>query len=694
MHAAAVAEEQLVLDEAFVRRDQVLQYLDAELTTSEGDATAQARRRMLLRRRGELRHADQGLIFGRLDAPDQTVLHVGRVGIPNADDDSDPLVIDWRAPAARAFYTATPVDPQGQARRRHVRVDGREVTGVDDEPLDGSKATELVGEGALLAALDERRTGRMSSAAATLQREQDDVVRADSRGPLVVQGGPGTGKTVVALHRVAYLLFTHPQLAAQGVLVLGPSRRFLDYITQVLPALGETAMVSATCDTLVPGIHVERAESREVAEIKGRALWQQALTRYTAALVPRPADLELLWEGERYTIDRHRIARALASATDGNSYHAARAVFSEQIHHLLTDSIADRNAEILARMEEGFEDILGQLDARLTRSDDRAVRDGRTGTDVDGELTEEDLERLHDRISTDPGVAATLHRWWPTLDTRTELRRLLGDATLLRRWAPDLTDTEREMITHEPRSRASSDIPLFDALDDLLGDTQQKRDQGEFLADRAAAQRDWIYGHVVIDEAQELSEMQWQMVMRRCPSRSITAVGDIDQTEAPHRHTTWQESVGAAFGERWTEARLTICYRTPSEVMSLTGPVIQQAGSRNEPPRAVRSSGFEPWEQAVDEAGLTAEAARLVKELSERWSGGLVGVIAPHSRVPDLREALPDTVVLSPTEAKGLEWDATLLIDAPGILAEPRGWNRLYVALTRCTQELGRMLVK
>ncbi|MDQ0644004.1 HelD family protein [Microbacterium murale] len=690
----AVSQEQSTLDQAFTRRDDLLDQLDAELAIPASDAVHHARMRMMAQRRSELRHAEQGLIFGRLDALDKTVRHLGRVGIPGADpEEDDPLVIDWRAPAARAFYTATAVDPQGQARRRHIRTSDRTVLSVDDEPLDGSTASDLVGEGALLAALGERRTGRMSTAAATLQREQDDVIRADAHGPLVVQGGPGTGKTVVALHRVAYLLFTHSQLAAQGVLVLGPSMRFLDYIAQVLPALGETAIVSATCDTLVPGITVERDEPREVAEMKGRAFWQRGLSQYAESSVPLPTGLELMWEGERYALDERRISNALASATSGRSYHAARAVFFEQVHDLLTDAVVVRGEEMLAQMEDGLEDILAGVDAGLERSDDRAATTGATGAEVDGVLSEEDIERLRDRIAADRGLADLLEEWWPALDPTAELRRLLADDALLRRWVPELTDAERAAILREPAGWSSSEIPLIDALADLLGDPRSGGEQGEFLADRAAGQRDWVYGHVVIDEAQELSEMQWQMVMRRCPSRSITAVGDIDQAEAPHRHTTWGQAVDAAFGARWTEARLTICYRTPLEVMALTAPVLRNAGSENEPPRAVRASGIEPWDRDVDDSDLAAEAARLVDELSARWTGGTVGVIAPHDRLPALRAALPGETVLSATDAKGLEWDATLLVDAQGIAAEPRGWNGLYVALTRCTQELGQLHV-
>jgi DNA helicase IV len=201
-----------------------------------------------------------------------------------------------------------------------------------------------------------------------------------------------------------------------------------------------------------------------------------------------------------------------------------------------------------------------------------------------------------------------------------------------------------------------------------------------------------VYGHIIIDEAQELSEMQWHMVLRRCPSRSITAVGDIDQAGASHRHTSWAQAVNAAFGHRWTPAQLTVCYRTPREVMDLTAAVLEKAGSHNSPPRAVRSSGIAPWYLTVTPAELLTAATEAVAGLRHRWEGGTVGVIAPAGCIAELRAALSDVPVLTATEAKGLEWDAALIVDPRGITNEPRGWNNLYVALTRCTHELGQLL--
>jgi hypothetical protein len=508
---------------------------------------------------------------------------------------------------------------------------------------------------------------------------------------LIVQGGPGTGKTVVALHRVAYLLFTYRRMAEQAVLVLGPSARFLEYIAQVLPALGETAVVSATCDTLVPGVEVGRAEDRRLSEIKGRALWQPALKEYVRSLLPPARALTLRWEGESYVIEAGTVANALASATQGRPYHRARAAFADQIHQLLADAVADQRVTLLEEMEEGLEELLARFDRQakpVTQSDTSA-----TGSDIDGLMSSDEIEELRERIADSPTIARFIESWWPTRDAETALRRLLGDPALLGRIAPGLSSQESALVAAEPQSWASSDIPLLDAISDLLGAVQVSEPHGELVADRARWQRGWVYGHVVIDEAQELSEMQWHMVLRRCPSRSITAVGDIDQAEASHRHTTWAQALQATMGERWTAAELTICYRTPREVMELTGPVLEKAGSPNTPPRAVRSSGIAPWELTVTPAELLDTTAPAVESLRQRWSGGTVGVIAPASYVAELTAALGGVPVLTATQSKGLEWDATLVVDPHGITAEPRGWNGLYVALTRCTQELGQLQV-
>jgi DNA helicase IV len=272
------------------------------------------------------------------------------------------------------------------------------------------------------------------------------------------------------------------------------------------------------------------------------------------------------------------------------------------------------------------------------------------------------------------------------------LTDLLRDRDALRRFLPGLSDAEIDAVASEPDGLSPSDLPLLDALTGLLGgphDVAVPRSPDEpFLAARAAADPGWTYGHVVVDEAQELSPMQWRMVRRRCPVGSITAVGDIDQTEAPHKDTTWEAALGDALGTRWRREDLTICYRTPREVMALTPPVLARAGSTNEPPRAVRSTGREPLEIDVAAAALVGRAAEVVASMRRRHPTGSVGVVTTDGWRASVTAAGVDVPVLTAREAKGLEWDACVVVDPDAIGAGPRGWNALYVALTRCTQDL------
>ncbi|MFY1701214.1 MULTISPECIES: HelD family protein [Micromonospora] len=686
---------------------------------------------------------ENGLAFGRLDTDDAARHYIGRIGIFDTSDDYDPLLMDWRAPAARPFYLATAANPQGVRRRRHLRTRQRKVTGIDDEVLDLATATpggheELTGEASLLAALNAGRTGRMRDIVETIQAEQDRVIRADLPGVLVVQGGPGTGKTAVALHRAAYLLYTHRrELATRGVLLVGPNATFLRYISQVLPALAETGVLLRTPGDLFPGVSARRAESARAAAVKGRSVMTEVLAaavRDRQWVPDEPLEIEVEREVIRLDPETCRQARDRARRS-GRPHNLARPLFDLEIVHALAAQVAERiGADPL-----GGENLLAEADVAEIRR----------------ELREE------------PEVQAALDRLWPVLTPQRLLADLYADTDRIAAAAPQLTADERALLHRQPGGWTPADVPLLDEAAELLGederaaaarverlrvlqreyaegvleiwqgsrsiDVEDEDDGGEILgvtdlidadrlldrqaeedrlttAQRAAADRKWAFGHVIVDEAQELSPMAWRLLMRRCPSRSMTIVGDVAQTGALAGTPSWGDALEPYVAQRWRLEELTVSYRTPAEIMAKAAEVLADIDPDLSPPRSVRQSGHPPVDRRVSADRLAAELVATATRAAADLDEGRLGIILPAGRLTELGAALvaelPEAavgdrpelesrvVVLTVAQAKGLEFDSVLVVDPDGIVAEsPRGRSDLYVALTRATQRLTTLQV-
>ncbi|MEV0217163.1 ATP-binding domain-containing protein [Micromonospora sp. NPDC050695] len=682
---------------------------------------------------------ENGLCFGRLDGDDDSRRYIGRIGIFDTSGDYDPLLMDWRAPAARPFYLATAANPQGVRRRRHLRTRQRKVTGLNDEVLDIDTASpgaheELTGEASLLAALNAGRTGRMRDIVETIQAEQDGIIRADLPGVMVVQGGPGTGKTAVALHRAAYLLYTHRrELSSRGVLLVGPNATFLRYISQVLPTLAETGVLLRTQGDLFPGVSAQRTEPAATAALKGRAVLAEVLAsavRDRQWVPDEPLEIEV--EREALTLDPEtvRTARDRVRRTE-RPHNLARALFDVEIVHALADQVAERIGA----------DPLGG----------------------DNLLDEADRAEIRRELRDEPEVKATLDRLWPVLTPQRLLADLYADPDRIAAAAPMLTDDERALLHREPGGWTPADVPLLDEAAELLGederaaaarrdrirrmereyaegvleiargsrsiDVEDEAEGGEILgvtdlidadrllerqeeadrlttAQRAAADRKWAFGHVIVDEAQELSPMAWRLLMRRCPSRSMTIVGDVAQTGALSGTPSWAEALAPYVAQRWRLTELTVSYRTPAEIMAVAADVLAEIDPGLRPPRSVRESGVPPWDRAVPDGQLAAELVAAATREAAGLAEGRLGVIVPAGRVDELgaalTAALPEAavgehpelesrvVVLTVAQAKGLEFDSVLVVDPDRMVAEsPRGRSDLYVALTRATQRLG-----
>ncbi|MFF5986624.1 RNA polymerase recycling motor ATPase HelR [Prauserella flavalba] len=658
--------------------------------------------RSLAKQVRRLEAVDNGLCFGRLDGDAGERSYIGRIGLFDEENSYEPVLLDWRAPAARPFYTATGANPENMRRRRQFHTRGRHVAGFTDEVLGrpGAEEGDARGDAALLAAVNAPRGDGMRDIVATIQAEQDEIIRLDHPGVLVIEGGPGTGKTVVALHRVAYLLYTQRErMERHGVLVVGPNPAFLHHISRVLPSLGESDVVFTTTGDLVPGLRVTAEDTPEATRLKGSLAMLDVLAAAVAdrqRLPEEPVPIELKDVTVRIDAATAEWAREEARAS-GLPHNEARSVFTEIVTYVLTE-------RAIARIGRGW----------LTR-DDREEW--------------EDLRRnLLGELAGDEAFSAALDELWPILTPETLLAELYSSPERLRAAGADPA-----LWRADGADWTVPDVPLLDELVDLLGrDTEadraaelaeqrKRRAEAEYaagvmevmkldreeldediqlaaenllyaedlagrfveadtreLAERAAADRDWTYRHVVVDEAQELSEMDWRVLMRRCPNRSFTVVGDLAQRRSESGATSWSAMLERYVPGRWVYRSLTVNYRTPAEIMAVAAALLAEFAPDVQAPDSVRASGVQPWSRRVTGDELPAAIEEFVRD--EAGREGTSVVIGP----PDV----PGAVV--PAETKGLEFDAVLVVDPDRILADgPRGAAELYVALTRATQRLG-----
>ncbi len=762
MSTEAIRLEQEYLDRLYQRVDDLRAETTARLaellrapgsdSTALLDRDAQVAR--LEQRTAALARAEQGLCFGRLDRTDESVTYIGRMGLRGAD--LEPLVIDWRAPAAADFYTATAASGSDVRRRRHLRTRGRQVVGINDELLqltpDGgahpgrsSTAHEFVGEAALMQALTAERTGRMADIVTTLQAEQDAIIRTGPDGMLVVQGGPGTGKTAVALHRVAYLLYTYPTIAERGVLVLGPSPAFLDYIGQVLPSLGETQAVTATLETLLPGVVATRTESVSAAAVKALPVMADVVTRAVRRHQGSDAPVTVTYQGDSYRLDAEVLARCTERARlTGLPHNEARRTFVAELLDHLTERVIANDQRLYDDADRGFEAEIAALDAALAKGTDAlpAAVEG-AGTEVTGLAGRHEAPRIRRELAADGAVRALLEELWPELDPAGLLELLYADADLLAAVAPELDVEQRAALRRAPGGGWSSgDVPLLDEAAELLGADESAAEQARRarreaglayarqviaasgglavsadeladrftetdtrpLAERAAADRTWAYGHVIVDEAQELTPMQWRMVLRRVPTRSLTVVGDVHQTSTVAGTTAWDQLVTEHPSLEVRQVELSINYRTPQPIMAAATEVLRTAEAGALLPECARTQGAPPWVR-LGHGDLAGELASAVVDEQEQVAGGTFAVVAPAERLVEVamtvETALPGAsfgpevdlrapcVVLTPEQAKGLEFDGVLVVDPATILTGRRGVNALYVAMTRATRRLG-----
>jgi hypothetical protein len=690
-----IAVEQRHLDRVYARLAQLRR--DARAAERDGYRLAQVgnfgalveRDAMVwhaARRRASLDAEHEGLVFGRLDRQGGAVEYVGRLGVRDAD--TTPLVIDWRAPVAADFYQATPADPRGVLRRRMIRSRGETVIGLDDDLLDPAAQLPVVGDGALLASLSRATGAGMRDIVATIQREQDAAIRAPAAGVTVVEGGPGTGKTAVALHRAAYLLYhDRARFASGGILVVGPSPVFIGYIATVLPSLGERSATLRALGELVDGVAASRVDPPRLAALKGSLRMLPVLRRAVRAPVPgAPTELRLAWRGGLLRLDAATLARIRRTTGSGRRRH-------NEVRRAAFDAVFD------ALWQEAAEQLPGH---RVPRPD------------------------FEDQLSDRPDFRDFLRAWWPLLRPARVLGRLADPAVLGRLAEGGLSRSEVTALAGSFAELASAgptvaDVALLDELDALLGRPPRPRPPARdpyqvapgvrevtTHADRQAAARavrperpaDYRdFAHVVVDEAQDVSPMQWRMLGRRGRHASWTVVGDPAQSAWTGEPAELARARDAALPGRRHRHLLTTNYRNSVEIFERAAAVIRTVAPGAALPRAVRSTGVPPVDRTVAAAALPGAVAGAATELLSQVEG-TVGVITPVSQHDQVAGWLatsgtggdPRLQLVTSLEAKGMEYDGVVLVEPAGIAARAgdraAGVRTLYVALSRATQRL------
>ncbi|GAA1462489.1 HelD family protein [Williamsia maris] len=735
-----ISAEQSHLDVIYARLDRMRRSTSTRLQTAlrESGGTPQARseresyERMYHDDLTKYDAAEHNLYFGRLDLSDGETRTIGRIGILDDDENDSTLLLDWRAPLSRPFYLATPAAPDSVAVRRHIRTRNRRVTAVNDERLDAGDIDavsrgDVVNEAALIGALNAARTGEMVDIVETIQREQDLIIRSTHRGVTVVQGGPGTGKTAVALHRAAYLLYTHRDtLSRSGVLIIGPNDDFLRYIGQVLPSLGETGVLLSTVGALYPGVVATRVDDRTGAAVKGDLRMIQVLKNAVRETQSLPSEtVTVRFDGYPLEIDRDLVRRARGRARSSRRAHnQARPLF------------------LRAALDE-----LAQQHAR---------RIGSSTIDGSQLLSAGDVADIRDEMESDAEILTALARFWPQLTPDRLLHDFLSDTGRIRAVTRGWTATDREALHRGAGSRGGvteSDVPLLDELAEIIGyDTadderseqarwrkqladaqdaldiltgsapqdledeldpeilmaydlidaeqlaaRQTQRHSQTTAERAHGDRTWAFGHVIVDEAQEISAMGWRMIMRRIPNRWMTIIGDTAQTGDPAGTTSWGSVLEPYVARRWQQHDLTVNYRTPAEIMSVAADVLAQIDPDRSAPTSIRHSEVPPRAVRVSGDGLAdAAVSAATGDGQEAVDDGVTAIIAPDADVAAITARATETGgaaagvrVLTVTQCKGLEFDRTVVVEPASIVEQsPRGLNDLYVALTRATQRL------